>query len=368
MTWVKLAVDDDVDGAAVSDDSPAVAVIVPVIAGAAPLDRVYAEYSQALASGGRAFEFVFMIEPWARGRVEALYPLMDRGEPIRILESGQTIGETAMLVAAVGETSAPVVVTLLPFFRVDPLAVSELVARVASGTVEVASARREHGNRTLANRVATGLYNALLRRSVRIDLRDLGSGVRAVRRDVFATLPLYGDSARYLPVLAHREGHRVEEITVSQHAAQERMRVNGPGIYLRRLFDLLGLTFLFRFSQKPLRFFGLAGSALLMPGLITLGVLFVQRMGGDALASRPILLLGALLVVLGIQAIGLGLIGEIIVHLTSLRRQEYRVRAVHSRGSGAADDGVAAAWPVASGDLDLFESARSEPAGRAASH
>jgi hypothetical protein len=154
--------------------------------------------------------------------------------------------------------------------------------------------------------------------------------MRAVDRAVISSLPLYGDSARYLPVLALREGHVVEEIVVDVHPEHQRLRIYRPGTYVRRLVDLVGLTFLFRFSQKPLRFFGMAGAALLASSAVILGVLIVQRIGGEPLANRPVLILGALLAVLGVQSIALGLIGEIIVHLTS-NRPRYRVRAVYSR-------------------------------------
>jgi hypothetical protein len=330
MNRVEIAVDDGVGRAPTSSGTTEVAVVVPVLSGAVPLDRLYSDYSRALAQAGYAFEFIFVIEPWARESVEPLYSWIDAGAPIRILEAGQAIGETAMLVAAVEQTSAPVVITLIPDFRVEPAALGVLADRVATGGADVASARRTRGNRTWANRLLSGWYHALLRMSVGGDLRDLGSGARAVRREVFPTLPLFGDTARYLPVLALREGHRVEEVPVAVHPEHQRLKLYTPGIYVRRLIDLLGITFLSRFSQKPLRFFGLAGTVLLTWGIVVLGVLFIQRFGGQPLATRPILLLGTLLVVLGFQAIALGLIGEVIVHLMSLRRQHYRVRSVHS--------------------------------------
>ena len=98
------------------------------------------------------------------------------------------------------------------------------------------------------------------------------------------------------------------------------------GVYLRRLIDLLGLVFLVRFTHKPLRFFGLFGSLFSFTGGAILIVLFVQRIGGRGIADRPMLLLGTILFVLGVQAIAMGLIGEIIVHLHASHRRTYRLR------------------------------------------
>jgi hypothetical protein len=147
-----------------------------------------------------------------------------------------------------------------------------------------------------------------------------------MRREVLEEVPIYGDLVRFLPVLAEKEGFRVEEVLVPQHPDDRRARIYSPGTYARRLIDLLGLLFLVRFTRKPLRFFGLVGTGLSGIGAIILGILFIQRLGGQSLSDRPLLLLGVLFFVTGVQAIALGLIGEIIVHLSVGRaRREYRV-------------------------------------------
>jgi hypothetical protein len=110
-----------------------------------------------------------------------------------------------------------------------------------------------------------------------------------------------------------------------------RSRVYSPGVYLRRLIDVVGLLFLLKFTEKPLRFFGLIGSLLSGVGAVLLAVLFVQRLAGESLANRPLLLLAVLLMVLGIQSVALGLIGEMIVHLTASQRRRYRLRTAPSR-------------------------------------
>jgi hypothetical protein len=158
-----------------------------------------------------------------------------------------------------------------------------------------------------------------------IRLRDIGSGVRAIRREVLEEVPLYGDLYRFLPVLAARDGFRVSEEDSAQHPADARTRVYRPAVYLRRALDLLGLYFLVRFTEKPLRFFGLIGAILGVVGGLVLLIVLLQKIGGQGVADRPLLLLGVLLFVLGVQAVALGLIGEIIVHIHAARYRRYRV-------------------------------------------
>jgi hypothetical protein len=104
------------------------------------------------------------------------------------------------------------------------------------------------------------------------------------------------------------------------------MRVYSPGVYFRRLLDIAAFFFLAKFTEKPLRFFGLVGSAFLVSGTLLSLVLFIQRLEGQPIANRPALLLAVLLVALGVQLLGLGLVGEIIVHLRAPHRRGYRVR------------------------------------------
>ena len=125
-------------------------------------------------------------------------------------------------------------------------------------------------------RVGTQAEYRLTRWFTGIELRDIASGVRAIRREVLEDLPLYGDLYRFLPVLAARDGYRVRELDTPQHRADARARVYRPSVYFRRLLDLLGLYFLVRFREKPLRFFGLVGALLAAVGGILLVVLFVQ--------------------------------------------------------------------------------------------
>lgn len=304
----------------------AVSVIVPVTERPHDLAWLYRTFSEEFVAAGRPYEFVFAIEPWGRSLAESLDPLMASGEPVRVLEVGQTVGESALLDAAASVCTSSIVATLPAYPRVRPGALEELVEKVEREGVDLASAVRVSEGGSLVNRIQNRLFHLLLGRMGGGGFRDVASGVRAMRRSIFDDLPLYGDFFRFLPVLAAREGFSVLEHEVEQHPEDQRTRVYGPGVYLRRLIDLLGVFFILRFTHKPLRFFGLVGSFFALAGGAILGVLFVQRMGGRGIADRPLLLLGTLLLVLGVQAIAMGLIGEIIVHLNASHSRTYRLR------------------------------------------
>jgi hypothetical protein len=319
-----------------------VSVIVPVTERPEPLAELYREYAAPLRAAGRPFEFLFGCEPWARGLAGPVVALADAGEPVRVLEVANSAGETTLLKALAARARGGIVITLPAYRRVESAVLPELIAGVEQGA-DMVLARRWPRRDSWINRIQNRLFHALVGRVSGGELHDIACGVRAMRRDVLLDLPVYGDLARFLPLFAVREGYDVREVDAPQHRADVRTRIYGAGTYLRRLLDLLGLFFLMRFTDKPLRFFGLIGSTLLLGGAALLLVLFVQRIGGQGIANRPFLLLGSLLAVLGVQAIALGLVGEIIVYLHAPSRRPYRLaRTRAARSEEAAGTPVAA--------------------------
>ena len=308
------------------DGQPSVSVIVPVTDRPYPLGQLYREYSQPLRDDGWPFEFIFVLDDQWRHLAPDLENLREAGEPIRILDAGQSLSESAMLQVAATRSRADRLLSLPSYPRVDPRALPGLLRGLDAG-FDLLTAARINKSDAPVNRFQRRAFHGLLKRLVGGRLTDVASGVRAMRREVLEELDLYGDSFRFLPLLAIREGFQVLEVEVEQHPEDRKTRVYAPGVYVRRLIDLLGLMFLVRFAFKPLRFFGLVGSVLAVAGAAMLGVVFFQKVGGRGIADRPLLLLGVLLVVLGIQAVAMGLIGEIIVHQGASSRKQYRIRS-----------------------------------------
>lgn len=311
-------------GSAGTAGIPQVCVLVPVTLPRFPLDELYEEYSAPLKDEGIDFEFVYVLDGPAPDLVEPLRRLQKAREPIRIVVSGNAPTESALAHAARDHTASPILVTLPSYPRVEAGALVILVRALGDGVDLVAGARINRAL-PLANRIQRTLFHFLLGKMVGGRFADIASGVRAMRRSVLEELDLYGDFFRFIPMLALRDGFRVLEVPVNAHPEDRRTRIYSPGIYVRRLVDLVGLMLLVRFTYKPLRFFGLVGSAIAGSGGVILLVLLYEKLGGRGISDRPMLLLGVLLVVLGLQALALGLVGEIVVHHSVSKRPTYRL-------------------------------------------
>ena len=294
-----------------------VSVVCPVGWRAGDLLAVHEAFRAALAPTGRSAEFLYILDGPALAAEEALRRIDGSAYPVRVLRTSRGFGEAAILQFGFEQARGRHVLTIPDRFQADPGAVPEILRRLEAGA-DVVVTRREPRRDAWLNRLQSSAFHGLVRRLSGTDFRDLTCGLRGLTRDAAVRLDLYGDLHRFIPVLATRLGFTVEEIPVGQLADDRALRVFGPGIYARRLLDILNVFFLTRFVQKPLRFFGLAG--MVVGGLgfaICAGLAFWKLTFGLALANRPLLLLGVLLLVLGVQVTSIGLIGEIIIFLTS---------------------------------------------------
>jgi hypothetical protein len=149
---------------------------------------------------------------------------------------------------------------------------------------------------------------------------------------VLDDMHMYGDMYRFLPAIAFRQGFRVAELEVRHLREWGGAGLFGLGVYARRLLDVMGMLFLAKFTLKPLRFFGALGGLLALLGSIVCGDIgFEYLFRGAGIYNRPLFMVGVLMIVLGVQIIGFGLVGEIIVYTQARNLREYRIERIWER-------------------------------------
>lgn len=301
-----------------------ISVVVPVVERADDLVALYRAFGGELARRGEEFEFLFVFDAGFVPGPELTALAAETGQ-IHLHRFAQKFGETAALRLGIERSQGDLLLTLPAYFQVLPEGLGPLIDSVAAGSEMVVASRSPRLD-TWLNRIQSRAFHKILGGMAGTSFHDMGCGVRIMRRQVAESLPLYGDMHRFMPALAVREGYRVTEVSVPQHPSDARMRVYAPGVYVRRLLDIATFFFLAKFTEKPLRFFGLVGSVSFAIGMVISLALVVDKLAGQAISNRPLLLLGVLLIALGVQLIGLGLVGEIIVHLRAPHRRAYRVR------------------------------------------
>jgi glycosyltransferase involved in cell wall biosynthesis len=303
---------------------PEIALLLVIDRLPADLPALLRACRDGLAATGRRFEIVCVLDGCHDDAARAgLERLRADGLPLTLLAFVRPFGEAAALSVAARHARAPVLLTLPADGPVAPGDLARLLDALARGADMVIGRRAQAGEGRLA-RLKTRVLNGLLRVLLKSPFQDLGSGVRALRREVLDELTLYGDQHLFLPLLAAEQGFLVEEIPLAAAPPHGR-----GGVRLGRLLDVLTIYFLLRFTRRPFRFFGGIGLVILAAGLLATLWLVVERLFlGVGLADRPALILSTLLVVLGFQVMAVGLIGEIITFTHAKDLKEYKVARI----------------------------------------
>jgi len=298
-------------------------VIIPVTERLDPVSELFRDYKRGVEATGLDYEFIYIIDGEQPEVLNELTRLQE-SEQLTIITLAKKFGEATALNAAFGKASGNIILTLPAYQQIETDDIPRLITSLVD--CDMVLARRWPRRDSLMNRLQSKLFNSLLRLSTDLKIHDAGCSARAFSRNVIDEIQLYGDLHRFFPVMAHRQGFRVNEINVTQAQKDTHSRIYSPGLYVRRLLDLLTIFFLIKFTKKPLRFFGLVGTTLFGLGVISSLYLIAERLFFDVgLADRPALFLSSLLIVLGVQIIAIGLIGEIIIFTHAKDIKEYKI-------------------------------------------
>jgi glycosyltransferase involved in cell wall biosynthesis len=223
----------------------------------------------------------------------------------------RNFGKAAALQAGFLEARGDTVVTIDADLQDDPAEIPQLLAKLDEG-FDLVSGWKTRRNDPLPRRLFSRLFNWATALVSGVRLHDVNCGLKAYRAEVLRGMRLYGELHRFIPVLASYRGFRVAEIPVNHRPRQHGRSRYGPERYLRGFFDLLSVTFMGRYRHRPLHLFGGIGLLMGAVGFVTLLYLAVLKLWGEAIGHRPLLTLGVLLLVVGIQFVSLGLLSELI--------------------------------------------------------
>ena len=288
-----------------------ISVVVPVHEEERTIALLYDELQAALDPLGQPWEAVFVDDGSTDGSFSALTRLHNAHDNVRVVRLRRNFGKAAALAAGFANAQGDVVVTIDADLQDDPAEIPRLLAKLDEG-FDLVSGWKTHRRDPITRRVLSKIFNWVTGRVSGLRLHDLNCGLKAYRAEVVQGLRLYGELHRFIPVLAHYRGYRVAELPVHHRPREHGRSRYGVERYLRGFLDLLTVSFIGRYRYRPLHLFGGLGLGLGALGLGVLVYLTILKIGGEALGRRPLLILGVLLVVVGLQFFSLGLISELI--------------------------------------------------------
>lgn len=313
---------------------PEVSIVVPVYDEVDNLAELVARVEAAMRPTGRGFELIAVDDGSRDGSGARLLELAATRPWLRPLRLARNYGQSGALQAGFDRVRGRYVVTLDADLQNDPLDIPALLDRLdRDPEVDMISGWRRHRqDAALSRRLPSRIANALISRATGVHLHDYGCALKAYRRGIVDRIRLYGELHRFIPSLARDAGARIAEVPVRHHARTRGRSKYGIDRTFRVLLDLVLVVFFMRYRQRPLHAFGGLGLWLAMPGLAMLGHLLVLKLGGAEVGGRPMLLAGVLLLMMGVQLVVAGLIGEM---LTRIYHEGRGRPSCHLRDDGA---------------------------------
>jgi glycosyltransferase involved in cell wall biosynthesis len=286
-----------------------VSIVVPLFNEQATLADLYAQVSDAL--DGSRWEIVYVDDGSTDGSYAELVRLHDQHANVRVVRMRRNFGKAVALSAGFDAAQGDVVVTIDADLQDDPAEIPQLLAKLDEG-YDLVSGWKCTRQDPFTRRLVSRIYNGTTAFVTGVRLHDMNCGLKAYRAEVLQNVRLYGDLHRFVPVLAHHLGFRTAEIPVNHRARLHGRSRYGIERYTRGFFDLLTVAYLGRYRFRPLHFFGGIGLALGAVGSVICLYLTALKIGGAAIGGRPLLMLGVLLLVVGVQFFSLGLVGELL--------------------------------------------------------
>jgi glycosyltransferase involved in cell wall biosynthesis len=288
--------------------APEVTLVVPGLNEAESLPLLAAQVKEALGPEA-SYELIFVDDGSTDDSWQVIQELNESDPAVRGVRLRGNFGKAMALSAGFERARADIVVMMDADLQDDPADLPKMLEKIKGGLDVVVGWKVERHD-PLNRRIFSRIFNGTVGYVTDVHLHDMNCGFKAYRREVLQSIPIYGDLFRFIPVLASWQGFSVGEMPVNHRARQFGQSRYGLERILRGFFDLLSVSFLTKYSRKPMHLFGLVGLVFMLMGLLICGYLSVLWFQGAAIGSRPLLLLGALLVLVGVQSFSIGLLGE----------------------------------------------------------
>jgi glycosyltransferase involved in cell wall biosynthesis len=304
-------------------------VVIPIKDERDNLRPLHERLCRALDGQGLTWEVVVVDDGSQDGSFAVLQELAAAEARVKVVQLKRNFGQTAALQAGIDWSTGDVLVTMDGDLQNDPADIPVLLAKLREGYDAVLGLRARRRDGLLLRKVPSLMANWLIRKVTGVPIKDMGCTLRAMRRDLADSLPLYGEMHRFVPVLAQQAGARLAQIPVRHHPRTAGRTKYNLSRTFRVLLDLITVKFLHSYLTRPMHVMGLAGLVSMGLGAVSLvATVWMKSHYGVFMTGNPLLLASAMLELIGVQFISLGLIGELLTrtYFESQGKTAYTVR------------------------------------------
>lgn len=300
-------------------------LVIPLYDEEQSLRPLYARLSEILSDLDQSYEIIFIDDGSTDGSFAVLEELHEADDHVKVLGFRRNFGKSAALSAGFRQAVGEIIITMDADLQDDPEEIPHFLAAIAKG-YDLVSGWKHPRQDPLSKKLPSWLFNWATRKLTGVRLHDFNCGFKAYRHEVVDEISIYGELYRYIAVLAHWRGFRVTEIKVRHHPRPFGRSKYGLSRFGRGFFDLITVFFLTQYTRRPLHLFGWLGMLSFSAGMvINFYLTILWFMGNRPIGNRPLLSLGVLLVVIGVQFVSFGLLAELIAKVSSSTDGDYSI-------------------------------------------
>lgn len=311
-----------------------ISVIIPLYNEEENIQILHERLSDVLISLKEEYEIIYVDDGSIDKTPEYLEQIQSSDRHVVVISLRRNFGQTAAFAAGFDFSRGDIVITMDGDLQNDPKDIPKLLELIKDYDL-VSGWRKDRKDPFLSRRLPSMIANWLISKVTGVKLHDYGCSLKAYRKEIVKNLKLYGEMHRFIPAVASWYGIRVAEVETTHHPRLRGKSKYGISRTIKVILDLITVKFLQSFSTKPMQFFGPLGVLFGFTGTgISLYLSLEKIIKGTSIGNRPLLLLGALLIIVGVQFVGLGLLGEMIVRVyhESQKKPIYVVKKILGLG------------------------------------
>ncbi|MCS7045089.1 MAG: glycosyltransferase family 2 protein [Gemmataceae bacterium] len=304
-------------------------LVIPIKDERDNLAKLHERCTAALAPLGKSYEIVLVDDGSVDDSFAILEQLAAADPHVKVVRLRRNFGQSAAMQAGIDWSSGEVIITLDGDLQNDPADIPMLLDKLAEGYDAVLGLRAKRQDNLWIRKIPSLLGNWLIRKVTGVAIKDLGCTLRAMKRELAESVPLYGEMHRFIPVLLQQTGAKMVQVPVRHHPRTAGRTKYTLSRTFRVLLDLITVKFLHSYLTRPMHVMGFAGLVCMFLGFVSLSATVVMKwQTGLWMTGNPFLHLAALLEVIGVQFISLGLIGELMTrtYFESQGKKAYSVR------------------------------------------
>ncbi len=299
-------------------------IIVPLYNEEESIRPLVNEIKRALGKVDIDYEVLFIDDGSRDDSLKILKEICRTDNHFKFISFRKNYGKSAALHVGFNYVRGDAVITMDADLQDDPQEISNLLKKLDEG-YDLCSGWKKKRRDPFIKKYSSKFFNFITRLISGIKIHDFNCGLKAYRKEVVENIKVYGEMHRYIPVLAKWQGFTITEIPVQHRARRYGKTKYGISRFFKGFVDLITVTYATRYIKRPMHFFGFFGAMAFLVGVVVLGYLTALWIQGQPLSNRPMLFLGMLLIIVGVQLFSFGLLGEMLVH-SSMDEKEYVIR------------------------------------------